>query len=130
MRAFDKAREIGDDERAAELGAVATGAAVGIDDAQVWRERGKRIVCDFRTRRRNYGNQSGFARVWKAYETDIGEKLQFETKMPLFPGRAVFVFAGGLVPGLGKILIAATAAATFGDQHALSGNRQVGNGFP
>src|SRR5580693_9590545 len=129
MRALDKAREIGDDKRAAEFGAVATGAAVGIDDAQIWRERGKRIICDFRTRGRNYGNQGGFACVWEAYETDIGEKFQFETKMPLFPGSAVLVFAGSLVPGLGKILIAAAAAATLGDQHALSGNGQVGNGF-
>src|SRR5580704_1993600 len=129
MRAFDEAREISDDKRAAEFGAVAAGAAVGIDDAEIWFERGERIICDFRTRGGNYGNQGGFARVWEAYETDIGEKLQFETQMPLFAGRTVLVFAGSLVPGLGKILIAAAAAAALCNQHALSGNRQVGNGL-
>src|ERR1700722_11854334 len=100
MRAFDEPGQIGYDKCAAQFGAVATGAAVGVDDAEIWVERGERIVGDFRSRRRNYGNQGGFACVWEAYEADIGEQLQFEAKVPLCPGRTVLVFAGSLVPRL------------------------------
>ena len=37
--AFDEARKIGDDESASEFGAVAAGAAVGVDDAEIRLDR-------------------------------------------------------------------------------------------
>src|SRR5256885_2655973 len=42
---------------------------------------------------------------------------------------AVFVFARCLVPGLGEMLIAATAAATVRDENALAGRGEVGERF-
>src|SRR5208282_4097328 len=49
--------------------------------------------------------------------------------MALLAGKTVFVLARGLMPGLGEILVAASAAAAFCDQHALAGGGQVGDGF-
>src|ERR1700675_1574030 len=116
MGAFDKSREIGDDESAAEFGAVATRAAIRIDDAEIGLESGERIICDFRTRCGNYGNQCGFAGVRETDEADIGEQFQFEAQMALFAGETVFVFTRSLMPGLGKILVAAAAASALRDE--------------
>src|SRR5882762_2365563 len=104
MRAFDEAGKIGDDKSAAELGAVPTGAAVGVDYPEIGLQRGKGVVGDFRARSRDDGNQRGLAGIGVAHETDIGEKFHLEAKMTLFDGESVFVFARGLVPGLGKVL--------------------------
>src|SRR5277367_750309 len=49
--------------------------------------------------------------------------------MALFAGKTVFVFTRSLMPGLGEILVASSAAPTLRDQHALAGSGQVGNGF-
>ena len=129
MRAFDKAGQIGNDERAAEFGAVPAGPTVGIDDTEIWLERGERIVRNFRTCRRDYGNQGRFTRIRETDQADVGEKFKFEAKMALFAGETVFMFARGLMPGLGKILVAAAAASTLRDEDALSGHGQIGDGF-
>src|SRR5712691_9121119 len=47
--------------------------------------------------------------------------------MTLFAGKSVFVFARSLMPGLGKVLIAAPAASTVGDQHALARSGEIGD---
>ena len=75
MRAFDEAGKIGDDEGAAEFGAVAAGAAVGVDDAEIRFERGERIVGDFGARGGDDGDERGFSCVGKTDEADIGEKF-------------------------------------------------------
>jgi len=49
--------------------------------------------------------------------------------MTLLAGKSVFVFARSLMPGFGKILIAAPAASALCDQHALSSDGEVGEGF-
>jgi len=41
--------------------------------------------------------------------------------MALFAWVAVFVFARRLMPGLGEMLIAAPAASTISNEHALAG---------
>ena len=48
--------------------------------------------------------------------------------MALFAGEAVLVFARSLMPGLGKMLIAAAAASTMRDQNALAGAGEIGDG--
>src|ERR1700686_4503269 len=98
MRAFNEAGKIGDHKSAAQLGAVPTGAAVGVDDPEIGLQRGKRVVGDFRARSRDDGNQSGLASIGVTHETDIGEKFHLETKMALFSGKSDFMFARGLVP--------------------------------
>ena len=48
--------------------------------------------------------------------------------MPLLTGESVLVFARGLVPGLGKVLIAASAASAVRDKDALARGGKVGDG--
>src|SRR5260370_31653779 len=47
--------------------------------------------------------------------------------MALFAGKSVFVFSRSLMPGLGKVLIAAPAASTVSNQHALAGCGEIGD---
>jgi len=129
VRAFDESGQIGDDKRAAELGAVATGAAVGIDDAEIGVERGERLFCDFWTRCGNHGNQCGLTRVRETNQPNIGEKFELKTKVAFCAGKAFLMFARSLMPGFRKMLIAAATFATLGNQHALSGYGQVSDGF-
>ena len=75
VSAFDEAGEIGDDKGATEFRAVPTGASVGVDDAEIGFKRGEGIVGDFWARGRNDGNQSGFARIGEAHESDIREEF-------------------------------------------------------
>src|SRR5690242_21277806 len=49
--------------------------------------------------------------------------------MTLFAGGAVFVFARGLVPGLGKMLVTAATTAAVRQEHALAGGGEVGQRF-
>src|SRR5260370_8137121 len=108
VRALDESGEIGDDERAAELGTVSAGAAIRIDYTKVGFQRRERIICDFGTRSRNDGNQRGFACVRETDQADVGEKLEFEAEMPLFTGESIFVFSSGLLPGPAKIFVPAS----------------------
>src|SRR5260370_264720 len=48
--------------------------------------------------------------------------------MALFAGESVLMFAGSLVPRLGKVLIAAPAAATVRNQDALARAGEIGDG--
>src|SRR6266852_5057317 len=126
--AFDEAGKIGDDKSAAELGALPAGAAVGVDDPKIRFQRGKGIVGDFRARCGDNGNQSGLADIGVTHQADIGQKFKLEAKMALFSGKSVFVFSRSLMPRLGKVLIAAPAAATVGDQYALASGGEIGDG--
>ena len=47
--------------------------------------------------------------------------------MALFAGKSVLVFARGLVPRLGKVLIAASTASTMCDQYALTRGGEIGD---
>ena len=67
------------------------------DHAQIRHESSERIIGDLRFSGRDPRNQSRFAGVWKTYQTDIGQELQFETELLLFPGLAIFVLGGRLV---------------------------------
>src|SRR5438552_5846925 len=127
VRAFDQAGKISNDKSASELRAVPTGAAVGIDDAEVGFERGERIVRNLGARGGNHGNQRRLADVGKTNQANIGEKFQFQAKIALFAWESVFVFARGLVPRLGKMLIAASTAPSMGDQYALARRGEISN---
>ena len=111
VRAFDQARQIGDDEGAAELSAFASGAAVGVHHAEIWLQRGKRIVGDFRPRRGDHRNQRGLSRIGEAHQAHVSQQFQFQPQMAFFAGMPVFMFARRLVPGLRKVLIAAAPAS-------------------
>src|SRR5260370_41861097 len=128
MRAFNEAGQIGYNKSPAKLGAVTTGAAISIDNPEIGLQRGEWIVGNFGARRRDHGNQSGFARVGVADQPDIRQEFQFEAKMALFTGESVLMFARGLMPGLGKVLIAASAASAVGDEDALARRGEVSDG--
>src|SRR5437016_1094198 len=125
---FDQAGKISHDKSASELRAVPAGPAGGINDAEVGFERGERIVRDLGARGGNNGNQRRLADVGKTNQANIGEKFQFQAKIALFAGESVFVFARGLVPRLGKVLIAASTASTMCDQYALTRGGEIGDG--
>src|SRR4029077_12073525 len=84
---------------------------------------------DFGASRRDDRDERGLARIREADQSNIGEQLQLQAKMPLLAGKTIFMFARGLMPGLGKMLIAAAAAPALRDQHALSRNGEISNGF-
>ena len=125
VRPFNEAGQIRDDERAAKLRSVAAGAAVSVDDTEIGFERGKGIIGDLWPGSGNDGDQRRFSSVWEADEAHVGEKFQLEAKMAFFAGESFLMFARGLVPGLGEMLIAASAAATVHDQYALAGRGQI-----
>src|SRR5688572_6033346 len=69
VRALDQPRQVGDHEAAV----VAEG-----DDAEVWRERGERIVRDLRPRRRDARDQRRLAGVREPDKADVGEQLELQ----------------------------------------------------
>src|SRR6266404_1050323 len=127
MRALNEARKIRDDISAAQFRAVAAGAAVGVDDAEIRLQRSERIIRDFWARCRNHGNQSGLTGIRITHQPNISQKFQLKAKVTLFSGESVFVFARSLMPGFGKVLIAAPPAPAVGDQYTLSGSREIGD---
>src|SRR5260370_1181935 len=127
VRPFDETGKIGNYERAAQLGAVTAGAAVGVNSTQIRFQRGKGIVRNFRARRGDHGNQSGLAGIGKSDQADIRQEFQLQTDMALLAWERIFVLARSLMPGLGKVLIAASAAASVGDQYALAGSGEIGD---
>src|SRR5579862_7697947 len=49
--------------------------------------------------------------------------------MALFARGTIFVLARGLMPGLGKVLVAAAAATALRDENTLAGRGEIGEGF-
>src|SRR5712691_6105053 len=128
VRSFDEAWKIGDHERAAQLCAVPASATVSVNNTQIRFQRGEGVVRNFRARRGDHGNQSGLAGIGKSNQADIGQEFQLQTDMPLLAWKTIFMFARSLVPGLGKVLIAASAPASVCDQHALARGGEIGDG--
>ncbi len=82
VRAFDQAGQICHYERAADVVAFFSSAAagglrnaVGADYAEVWLQRGERIICDFRARGGNDRDQRGLSSVWIADQAHVSEKF-------------------------------------------------------
>ena len=119
VRAFNKARHVGDDE----------GFLVGLfadgDYAEVGFESGEGVVGDFGASGGDAGDQGGLAGVGETDQAYIGEELEFEAVEALFAGAAEFVLAGSLVGAGGEVLIATAAAAAFGDDELLVGLLEV-----
>jgi hypothetical protein len=68
---------------------------------------------------------SSVAGIGVTDQTDIGQKLEFETVMTLFAGATQLVFARSLVNAGGKVLIAAAAAPSLGDDNLLVGGLEI-----
>src|SRR5260370_18125541 len=85
------------------------------------------MVGACRARCGNHRYQRGVAGSGETYQADIGQEIQLEAKVAFFAGESVLVFARSLMPGLRKMLIAASAAATVRDQDALAGRSEIGD---
>src|SRR5258708_13022994 len=110
VRPFDETGKIGNYERAAQLGAVTAGAAVGVNNTQIRFQRGKGIVRNFRARRGDHGNQSGLAGIGKSDQADIRQEFHLQTDMALLASKPIFVLAPTLLPALATALIPAYPA--------------------
>jgi hypothetical protein len=119
VRAFNEAGHVGDD----------VGKLIGLfadcDDAEVGLEGGEGVVGNFGLGGRDAGDQGRLAGIGVAYEADVGEQLEDEAVVAFFAGATELVFAGGLVDGGGKVLIAAASATTFGDDDAFIGGFEI-----
>src|SRR6478609_11023756 len=79
VRAFDQPWHIRGHERS---------IAGQADDAEVWRERGERVVGDLRLRRRNARNDRRLAGVGEADDANVGEELELQPEIFFFTGQA------------------------------------------
>ena len=95
------------------------------DHAEIGLEGGEGVVGDFGLGGGDARDERGLAGVGIADQADVGEQLQFEAIAALLAGAAEFVLARSLVGAGGEVLVAAAAAAAFGDDEALVGLLEV-----
>jgi hypothetical protein len=118
MRAFDQSWDIGHHEAA---------IAAQRHHAEVGRQRRERVVGDLRARRRDARDEGGLARVGETHEPDVGQQLQLEMQrlhLARFPG---FGPPRCAIRGRHELRVAAAATPPFGDEHALSVVREIGD---
>ena len=73
--ALDQPGNVGDDKAARRVGA---------HDAEVRRERGERVIGDFRPRGRNGADERALAGIGHPEETDVGQHLELQAQVALF----------------------------------------------
>src|SRR5262245_34772870 len=101
MRAFDQARNVGEDEaRSADA-----------DNAELRVERSERIVGDLRFRGRNSGKQGRFAGIGKAKQAGIGNEFQPEPQPAFLAGLARIGATGRAIGRRLEMSVAKTAIA-------------------
>src|SRR5207253_3876716 len=110
MSAFDEAGNVGNNEC----------LIINADDAEVWNERGERIVGDFRFRGADHRDQRRFARVRQSNDADVGDQLQFNEQLALFTCIARLRKSRRLTSGRREMLVAPPAAPTLRDEHTLA----------
>src|SRR5579862_1842552 len=113
VRAFNQSGYVGDDE-GFFIGHFAHG-----HDSEVGLEGSERVVGDFGASGGDARDERGLAGVWEADEANIGEQFEFEAVGALLAGAAQLVFARSLVRAGGKVLVAASATAAFGNDDLL-----------
>jgi len=83
--AFDDPGDVGDDEAV---------LAVGVDNAEMGNQGRERIVGDDRPGRGDLGDQRRLADVGESDQPDVGDELQLQEQLALFPVPAGLVLAG------------------------------------
>src|SRR5262249_31791215 len=111
VRPFDQARDVCDDK---------TAVLAEPHHAQIRRQSCKRVVGNFRPRRRDSRNQCGLPRIRKANEPDIREELQFEMEKLFFAWFAWLHFSRSAIGGGGESCVPHAAAATTGHEHTVA----------
>jgi len=119
MSAFDQARNVGDDETDFVPGIA------HLNHSQIRLQRSKRIVGNFRPRRRDAGNQSRFANVGIAHQSHVCKQLQLQPVGMFFTGASGLVLAGSLMHGSREARVAPSAPSATGNHHALIRCRKV-----
>src|SRR5262249_30662892 len=117
---FDQTRDVGDDEALIRADA---------DDAEMRLQRRERIVGDARRRRGHGAYKCGFARIREAEQTDVGEPLQFETKIAHVTRGARRRLARRAIGRALEGGIADAAASADGDLQPLAVADQVADDF-
>ena len=95
-RALDVAQELDAESRARCAPSIRPGMSattkvrksIELHDAEVWFERGERIVGDLGTGGGNARDQGRFAGVGEADQADVGEQFQLKAKTALLAGAA------------------------------------------
>ena len=121
VRAFDETRNVGHHE---------TAVIAHTDDAEIWRERRKRVGGDFRTRRRNARNQCGLAGIRKAHEPHIREQLQVQAQTAMFARQSRLRLARCAVRRADEPSVAHPALAAACDEDAVAFVREIGGYRP
>jgi len=103
---FDQARNICDNPRSFNA---------SIYHAELWDQRGKRVVCDSGTSLGNAGDQGRFPGVGKAYNAHVREELKFKMQEHLYTRAARCRFSGRTVGGTGKGHISFAGQPAFYD---------------
>jgi hypothetical protein len=117
-RAFDQARDVGDDEALRMRHA---------HDAEVRMQGRERIVRDLRTRIRHGRDERRLAGVRHAQQAHVGQHLQFEAQLAAFAVLAVRLLARRAVGRRLEVDVAPAALAALGQQLDLFVLRQVGD---
>src|SRR5271156_1470504 len=111
MGALDKSRYIGYYEAA---------FFPGLSDyynTEIRLQCGKRIIRNFRTRRRNTRDQRRLPDIGVSHQPYIRQKLEFQTKYPFFPRTSLFMLTGRLMSGRGELRIAPATTPSAGNDN-------------
>ena len=98
-----------------ESGNIGNGEALFLgraDDPDGRMEGGERIRGDLRLCRGEGGQEAGFARIWQADESNLGDGFQDEDKFPGLAGLAILGVPGSLPDRAGEAGVAPAAAAS------------------
>lgn len=120
-RAFDDARDVCDHE-----GSIHAQR----DDAQVRDQRGERIVGDFGSRFGHRRDESALSDVWKAYDPDVGQKLELEADLTPLTGLAWLGATWSSIVRGRELDIAASATTSSGDDQLRARVVEVGELCP
>ena len=120
MRAFDQSRHIRHNKRATLAGRR---IGIGGNHTEMRLQRRERIRGNFRPRRGDARNQSGFSSIRETDQPYIRQQFQFKAQVTFFAGLAVFMFARSLMPRPHeiRIAVAASAMSALGGQISLAG---------
>src|SRR5581483_7779417 len=116
VRAFDQSRHVGDHKAP---------VVAETYDAEVRRQRGERIIGDFRTRRGDARDERRLAGVRESDQPDVREQFQFEPQIFDLARFARLRLARCAIRGGREARVAHAAATALRDEHALALFREV-----
>src|ERR1700730_15167040 len=95
------------------------------NDTEIRLQRGKWIISDLWTRRRDTRNQRGLTDVGIADEAHISKQLEFQAEDAFLAGSSLFVLTRSLVWEISKARVASPAAPAAGNYDAFICARKI-----